>query len=81
MITLKDERKPSFVIGYDLNDQVTQISYYEVNKDVPQTLPDEEEEQKLGVPTVLCKRKDVSQWYYGKEAEKVVSRGEGTLVG
>ncbi len=81
MITLRDDRKHSFVIGYDLNDQVTQISYYEVNKDAPETLPDEEEEEKLGVPTVLCKRKDVSQWYYGKEAEKVVARGEGTLVG
>ena len=81
MITLKDDRKHSYVIGYDLNDQVSQISYYELHKDVPLTLPDEEEDLKLGVPTVLCKRKDVSQWYYGKEAEKVVSRGEGTLVG
>ncbi len=69
------------MIGYDLNDQVSQISYYELHKDAPETLPDEEEEEKLGVPTVLCKRKDVSQWYYGKEAEKVVARGEGTLVG
>ena len=37
MITLRDDRKHSFVIGYDLNDQVTQISYYEVNKDAPET--------------------------------------------
>lgn len=81
MITLKDERKPSFVIGYDLNDQVSQISYYELHREVPRTLSDEEEEERLGIPTVLCKRKDVSQWYYGKEAEKVVARGEGTLVG
>lgn len=81
MITLKDDRKHAFVIGYDLNDQVSQISYYELNTSVPETLADEEEEKKLGIPTVLAKRKNVSQWYYGKEAEKVVSRGEGTLVG
>ncbi|MBO4901299.1 MAG: hypothetical protein J5518_00705 [Lachnospiraceae bacterium] len=81
MITLKDDRKPAFVIGYDLNDQVSQISYYELNKDVPETLMDEEEEERLGIPTVLCKRKNVSQWYCGREAQKVVERGEGTLVG
>ena len=81
MITLKDDRKHSFVIGYDLNDQVSRISYYELNTNAPETLQSEEEEERLGIPTVLCKRKNVSQWYYGKEAEKVVATGEGTLVG
>lgn len=80
MISIRDDRTTSYVIGYDLNDQVSQISYCELSTDVPETLSSEEEE-KLGIPTVLCKRKNVSQWYYGHEAEKVVAHGEGTLVG
>lgn len=80
MITLKEDRTPQYVIGYDLNDQVSQISYCELNTDVPETLSSEEE-QRLGIPTVLCKRKNVSQWYFGNEAKKVASHGEGTLVG
>lgn len=80
MITLKEDRTPQYVIGYDLNDQVSQISYCELNTDVPETLSSEEE-QRLGIPTVLCKRKNVSQWYFGNEAKRVASHGEGTLVG
>ncbi len=81
MISLKETELPRYVIGYDLNDQVSQLSYYELNRDAPESVSSEEEESKLGIPTVLCKRKDVNQWYYGKEAERVVAHGEGTLVG
>lgn len=80
MISLKEDRTPTYVIGYDLNDQVSQISYCELNTDVPETLSSEEE-SRLGIPTILCKRKNVSQWYFGREAEKVAAHGEGTLVG
>lgn len=80
MISIKEDHTSTYVIGYDLNDQVSQISYCELNTDVPETLSSEEE-AKLGIPTVLCKRKNVSQWYYGREAERVVALGEGTLVG
>lgn len=76
-----EEEKTGYVIGYDLNDRMSQISYYELNRNVPETLISDSEEEKLGIPTVLCKRKEVSQWYYGKEAERVVTHGEGTLVG
>ncbi len=80
MISLKEDKLPEYVIGYDLNDQVSQISFFELNRDVPESVVGEDE-NKLGIPTVLCKRKDVKQWYYGKEAEKVVAHGEGTLIG
>lgn len=81
MPTETEEKRAGYVIGYDLNDRLSQISYYELNKNVPETLISDSEEDKLGIPTVLCKRKDVSQWYYGREAERVVAHGEGTLVG
>lgn len=80
MISIKETDSHSYVIGYDLNDQVSQISYFELNRDVPESLSSDEDE-KLGIPTVLCKRKEVSQWYYGKEAQRVAARSEGTLVG
>ena len=81
MISIKEEQLPSFVIGIDLNDRISQISYYELNRNAPETLSDEEEDERLGIPTILCKRKEVSQWYYGREAEKIAASGEGTLVG
>lgn len=80
MISLKEDKLPEYVIGYDLNDQVSQISFFELNRNVPESVV-AEDENRFGIPTVLCKRKDVKQWYYGKEAEKVVAHGEGTLVG
>ncbi len=81
MILIKETEKPRFVIGYDLNDQVSQISYFEVNRNVPETLIADTDDEKFGIPTVLCKRKEVSQWYYGNEAERVIAKGEGTRVG
>jgi len=81
LILIKETEKPRFVIGYDLNDQMSQISYFEVNRNVPETLIADTEDEKLGIPTVLCKRKDVSQWHFGNEAERIIAKGEGTRVG
>lgn len=72
---------PSYVIGYDLNDSVSQISLSELNANVLQTINLDANDERLGIPTVLCKRNSVNQWYYGNEAEAVSKRKEGTLVG
>lgn len=72
---------PEYVIGYDLNDHVSQISFSEVSAKVLQTINLDAEDERLGIPTVLCKRNGVNQWYYGNEAEAVAKRHEGTLVG
>lgn len=72
---------PGYVIGYDLNDLVSQISLSELNANVLQTINLDANDERLGIPTVLCKRNGVNQWYYGNEAEAVARRKEGTLVG
>ncbi|MCR5790217.1 MAG: hypothetical protein K6G83_10060 [Lachnospiraceae bacterium] len=69
-----------YVVGFDLNDSISQISYVELNENTPKTLAKDGEEQKLGIPTVLCKRNGVGQWYYGNEAVNIAGRGDGTIV-
>ncbi|HAG68930.1 MAG TPA: hypothetical protein DCL38_03040 [Lachnospiraceae bacterium] len=69
-----------YVIGFDLNDSVSQISYVELNEDTPRTLAEEGSEKKLGIPTVLCKRNGVAQWFYGTEALNTAERGDGVLA-
>lgn len=72
---------PGYSIGYDLNDHVSQISFSELNANVLQTINADSRDERLGIPTVLCKRNGINQWYYGNEAEAVARRREGTLVG
>ena len=69
-----------FVIGYDLNDSMSQISYVELNDSVPETVANDAEEERLGIPTVLSKRKGVAQWEYGKAALRASENGTATLV-
>jgi len=72
---------PKFVVGFDLNDQISQISYAQVNNSDLRSFAASGNEEKLGIPSVLCKRKEVNQWYFGVDAKTVSKRGEGTLVG
>ncbi|MCR5734049.1 MAG: hypothetical protein K6G22_05500 [Lachnospiraceae bacterium] len=69
-----------YVVGYDLNDTVTQISYSELNKEAPVSVAKEGSERKLGIPTVVCKRKGVNQWYYGNDALEVSAKGSGMIA-
>ena len=69
-----------YVVGYDLNDYLTQISYLELNNDEPETLMSDAESPRMGIPTLLCKRKQVSQWSFGLEARKLIdSEGEAEV--
>ena len=58
------------VIGYDLGRQFSQVSYYAVGDADPCTVSPVAGTEQYNIPTVLCKRVGVSQWYYGKEALK-----------
>ena len=69
-----------FIIGYDLNDSMSQISYVELNTSVPETVASDAEEERLGIPTVLSKRKGVAQWEFGNAAIKASELGTATLV-
>jgi hypothetical protein len=69
-----------YILGYDLNDSMSQISYFELNTSVPETVASDAEEERLGIPTVLSKRKGVAQWEFGNAAIRAAQLGNATLV-
>ena len=69
-----------YILGYDLNDSMSQISYFELNNSVPETIASDAEEERLGIPTVLSKRKGVAQWEFGTAAQRAAEGGRATLV-
>ncbi|WP_022777896.1 DUF5716 family protein [Butyrivibrio sp. AE3009] len=73
-----DEKR--FVLGYDLGEKVSQISFLASDADMPETLSVLAGAELYNIPTVLCKRKDVNQWFYGKEAVRHIDEGDGIPV-
>lgn len=67
-------------IGYDLNDSYVQISYLDFSLKEPKSLSTVIGGEQFLIPSVLCKRKGIGQWYHGEEAKRVAKRGEGILV-
>ncbi len=71
-----DEKR--FVLGYDLGEKVSQISFLSSDADMPETLSVLAGAELYNIPTVLCKRNDVNQWYFGKEAVRHIEDGDAT---
>ncbi len=69
-----------FVLGYDLGEKVSQISYLASDADMPETLSVLAGSELYNIPTILCKRKDVNQWFYGKEAVHHIEDNDGVPV-
>ena len=69
-----------FVLGYDLGEKVSQISYLASDADMPETLSVLAGSELYNIPTMLCKRRDVNQWFYGKEAVRHIEDGDGIPV-
>ncbi len=70
-----------YVIGYDLNENISQISFTEIHDGRLKAVGGDGRDEKFGIPTVLCKRNGVNQWFFGREAMDCAARGDGTLVG
>ena len=68
------------VIGYDLDDYNAQISYCPLDSYDAETVSSVMGNQIYDIPVVLCKRTEVNQWYYGREAIRQAEEGAGTLV-
>lgn len=69
-----------YAVGFDLNDEMSQISFSSESEQNPETISMVVGEQKFGIPTMLCKRKDINQWYFGEEARKAIAHDEGVLA-
>lgn len=80
----KDGKKigKGVILGYDLGHQFAQISYCGVDEiqPEPETVSAVTGTEQYNIPTVLCKRAGVGQWYYGREAVKFAQEEEGILV-
>lgn len=74
------QNEEKLVVGYDLNDTYCQISYYVQGNDDVETLSLVAGSQNFNIPTALCKRSGVNQWFFGKEAFKYAQESQGVLV-
>lgn len=70
------KNKGRIVIGYDLSDTHAQISYYLLGTETVETLAVVAGTEQYNIPMVLCRRKDIKQWLFGREAEKFAREGE-----
>lgn len=61
-------KNDKIVIGYELGDKVSQVSYCYMGKAEPETLSATAGAEQFNIPTALSKRHGVGQWFYGKEA-------------
>lgn len=68
------------VVGLDLCDTYSQISYAGVDDGNVETVSSVAGGEVYNIPTVLCKREGVNQWLYGKEALRYASEGNGIMV-
>lgn len=68
------------VIGFDINDSYSQISYGYQGKEQVETVSMVAGEAYYNIPTVLCKRSGVNQWSYGREALRMAQDEQGILV-
>ena len=68
------------IVGYDLQDDVSQISCYSYKTYEPVTIGPNEEDEVYQIPTVLCLKKDTRLWLFGHDALAAVAEGEGILI-
>lgn len=76
-------KRNKVVVGFDLGNDFSQISYCRENQSMPDTVSLVMGEEQYNIPTVLCKKKASDEsglWCIGKEALKLYSLGEGILV-
>lgn len=62
--------KGSVIAGYDLGEKYSQISYCIYGQEDVDTVATVVGTKQYNIPTMLCKRKGVNQWFYGKDAVK-----------
>jgi len=73
-------KRNKFIVGFDLGDEVSQISFWGPEDKEPVTASLVTGEEQYNIPTVLCRRIQGNQWTYGKEARRLAETGEGILV-
>ncbi|MDE7044167.1 MAG: hypothetical protein K2O97_03980, partial [Acetatifactor sp.] len=73
-------KNDKLIVGYDLGNRFSQISYAVSVDGEVETLSQVAGAQMYNIPTALCKRTGVNQWFYGKEALRNAAEEQGILV-
>lgn len=74
------EKKNLLFAGIELGNRISQISFCRSDNPEPETVSVVAGKEQYGIPTVLCKRFDVNQWFFGKDALKHGDGVEGVLI-
>lgn len=76
-------KKNKVVIGFELGNEYSQISYCRQDQSMPDTVSLVMGEEQYNIPTFLCRRAEAeegAQWSIGKEALKNAKEGKGILI-
>lgn len=73
------KREP-IILGIDLNDRYAMVSYYQLNTNEPETVSTIAGSEDYQIPTILAKRKNLGQWFYGDDAKKMAKTSEVICV-
>ena len=68
-------KRRKIAIGYDLGDDYAQISYCFLDGETVETLAVVTGTEQYNIPVVLCRKKGVNQWLFGREAVKFAGEG------
>lgn len=68
------------IVGYDLGNEFSQISFCLSDSREVETLSQVAGTEHYNIPTVLCKREGVNQWFYGREALRYGTEQQGIQV-
>lgn len=68
------------IVGFDLGDYISQISYWQPDKEEPETASLVVGEEQYSFPTALSKRFEINQWVYGKDATRLEKEKKGICV-
>ncbi|PXV89466.1 hypothetical protein C8E03_106117 [Lachnotalea glycerini] len=75
-----EKSKKELIVGYDLCNDYSQISYFNFTNAEPKTISTTAGEERFQIPTVLLKKKGLDKWFFGDEALKKALNGEELLV-
>lgn len=70
----------SVLVGYDLGEEYSQISYNIVGQEEVETVATVMGTKQYNIPTLLCKKTGINQWLYGKDAVKAAGEEDMTAV-
>jgi len=75
-----ETKRESVYLGIDLNDRYAMISYYQLNMKEPETVSTIAGSEIYQIPTLLAKRRNLGQWFYGEDARKMAKTSEVICV-